>query len=1251
MKKKLVSLRDKLNNISKSNRSIRLLKKYNKWTFDLSELHKNAQDPLEILEKLRSNQGQTIVTARSSDDVSMQQSKKLTSLYRNIKSIEEETGLYELYLGYPFIEGCLADGTYIRAPLFLYPVELKRVKKADIQWDALPVNDQQPQVNRTFFLAFQKINEIYFPDDFFDQVEELAQEDNPEGILEFLQGYHFNISDNRTEYLEQIEDYKRDEIPVFNRNSFRLNNQAVIGHFPQGDSAILKDYNEFIDLVEEDQDLGKVSDFLNLQAMTTDFNSDQLPSDKPFIEQVNHEKSKFLVLDTDASQEKIIDILEEQDGLVVHGPPGTGKSQVIVNMIANAMAKGERVMLVTQKRAALDVVYERLDALQLSNHVALLHDEKNDRKSLYSKINSNLNQSNQLEDIYYEHESLSDQIIRTEDEMNQVTKAIFTPQEHGYRAYDLYGFSKPYKDQETIIDVKSILKSINKSNIDDILADVATYANYFETFDGNNNPVSDRKPFHETTLADRMALIEILQKSIDHSREITNYLDHFEDEEITPAYSLSIDKKVEKIYDDLNTNEQRTLQKLRLWLWTSFTGKTIIEDLLDGDKFRGLNSKEWPKLRENISFLYELSQGSSELLEEMQNLSKYFQDESIKRFEKRISKGDIPLIDFQKRLDYIKEYFDKLREMDQFYQSREKHVQFIINALIEKVPKAHSLQKAWVDITKQSIYIHWIDEIEAKHPELVKIGNGSFQQLQNKLETLLKEKKNITIKLLQNELNQKIEKVRRQNVKAFKGMSHQTNKKRKLWKVRKFVNEFSLDGLLDIMPVWLVSPEVSSAIFPLEENLFDLVIFDEASQCTVENGIPAIYRGQKVVVAGDEQQLPPTNLFKSTVDIDDELDEDELDEFEESESLLNLAKRILPNQMLEWHYRSKSEELINFSNHAFYNGSMQIAPNVNHLQNPPAIQWHSSDGRWINQRNTVEAEDVVKLLKQLLIQDHNKTIGIITFNAKQQEVIEDVIDKYTEEDPEFGVIYEEVMSRDLDERIFVKNIENVQGDERDIIIFSIAYAKNAEGRVYNRFGTLGQQGGENRLNVAVTRAKEAIHIVSSINPNELDVTNTKNLGPKLLKHYLKYAYEVSNLNKEKIEYVISEINTETNTKTQQTTLHFDSPFEEQVYNQLRNIGYQVNTQIGMSGYRIDLAVVDPNDSSKYVLGIECDGEMYHSAPSARERDIYRQRYLESKGWTIERIWSRNWWNDPQAEIERIDQTIKTLSKSQAPTAN
>src|SRR5699024_7181897 len=231
---------------------------------------------------------------------------------------------------------------------------------------------------------------------------------------------------------------------------------------------------------------------------------------------------------------------------------------------------------------------------------------------------------------------------------------------------------------------------------------------------------------------------------------------------------------------------------------------------------------------------------------------------------------------------------------------------------------------------------------------------------------------------------------------------------------------------------------------------------------------------------------------------------------------------------------------------------------------------------------------------------------------------------------------------DLDERIFVKNIENVQGDERDIIIFSIAYAKNEQGRVYSRFGTLGQQGGENRLNVAVTRAKEEIHLVSSIEPHELNVAGTKHEGPKLLKSYLEYAQAVSHLNKEKIESVLSDMNEEMNMKRQDSGGNFDSPFEEEVYEKLTDIGYKVDIQVGMSGYRIDMAVIHPDQPHRYILGIECDGAMYHSAPSARERDVYRQRFLESKGWTITRIWSRNWWKDAAVEIERIDQMLKKM---------
>ncbi|WP_332699556.1 DEAD/DEAH box helicase, partial [Halalkalibacter lacteus] len=192
-------------------------------------------------------------------------------------------------------------------------------------------------------------------------------------------------------------------------------------------------------------------------------------------------------------------------------------------------------------------------------------------------------------------------------------------------------------------------------------------------------------------------------------------------------------------------------------------------------------------------------------------------------------------------------------------------------------------------------------------------------------------------------------------------------------------------------------------------------------------------------------QLPPFSMFQSSVSGDE--DEEEYD-IDDSQSLLNLAKRRFPEKILQWHYRSKYEDLINFSNHAFYQGQVQIAPNIEPLREPPALQWKKVDGLWVNQSNEIEAQAVVEQVKQLLINDPNKTLGVITFNAKQQDKILDIIDKRVQDDPEFQALYNQVMSKDLDERIFVKNIENVQGDERDVILFSIGYAKNEEGRIY-----------------------------------------------------------------------------------------------------------------------------------------------------------------------------------------------------------
>ncbi len=1246
MKEKLIQLKDRLNDLSKSNRSIRMLKLYDKWAFDISSIdHLNQKiNAKTILDQVMDQKGNPVLVKQDiNNKESLVQSGKLTSLYRNIKGIEEETGLYDLYVGYPFVSGCMLDGTYIRSPLFLYPVRLEKERVNGTQWK-LYLEEGEPQLNRTLILAFKKFSGLDIDEKIFDEAEEQAKSIDFLKLISWLKGYSLNILWNNQPELEKFIDYKLDTIPVFQKGQFQLDHLAVLGNYPQGSSALLKDYEDLIMVTENGKDnLGIIGELL--QAGKSFETSDHKENDS-IQGSIKSEQEKFFVLDTDASQEEIINEVDRNRGLVVHGPPGTGKSQVIVNLIANSIAQDKKVLLVCQKRAALDVVYQRLEVLGLSAHVALLHDEKNDRKPLYKKLHTLLEDDRSPQEYENEMNQVSNKIEEYESKLNAIAKGLYEVQTHGYKAYDLYGLGKPISEIEVILELKEVIHSITKDNMDEVLMKIFSYGEYYSRFGGEKYPLKDRKSFAKLELKDRLTIVEIVKNVIEKAKTSMHYLSKIDQDDITPEYTWLINDKLEKIYEDLNPDEKRTLQKLRLWWWTSFTGKTIVEELLNGDKFKGVSSKEWPRIRESIKILFDLSQVSEKMSNEVKALQTYFKDELITKYYERISKGDIPLKEFEQKHEYVIQDFEDLRNMDREYDENESTIKKIIDQLKDKTGNNihKQLSEEWVDILKQSAFIHWIDQIESKHPMLTKIGTEEMERVREQFKELLLQKRDLAVKVLINRLLKNLNQVKQTHSKAMKELKHQVGKKRMIWPVRKLVREFSLNGLLDVMPIWLTSPETVSAIYPLEKELFDIVIFDEASQCTVENGLPAAYRGAKLVVAGDEKQLPPSSLFKGVIQEDE--DDLEVDDFNESESLLNLAKRTLPERMLQWHYRSKSEELINFSNHAYYNGNIQIAPNVEPLLKPAAIQWHKVDGRWLNQCNEVEAKAVVELLKKLLIKNPKKTVGIITFNAKQQDKIQDIIDAQIETDQEFGVLYQQIMSRDLDERIFVKNIENVQGDERDIIIFSIAYAKNQEGRVYNRFGTLGQQGGENRLNVAVTRSKEEIHLVTSIEPNELSVDSTKNDGPKFLKSYMEYAKAVSYFRKDEIEAILTKLNEHQHTKKQDGPLIFDYPFEEQVYTALTNLDYKVDTQVGMSGYRIDQAIVHPNHPEKYILGIECDGAMYHSSPSAKERDVYRQRFLETKGWNITRIWSRNWWKNSSAEIEKIDQLVKKLIREE-----
>ena len=423
-------------------------------------------------------------------------------------------------------------------------------------------------------------------------------------------------------------------------------------------------------------------------------------------------------------------------------------------------------------------------------------------------------------------------------------------------------------------------------------------------------------------------------------------------------------------------------------------------------------------------------------------------------------------------------------------------------------------------------------------------------------------------------------------------------------------------------------------------NFDRLIVFSSLSK---RSNIPGMRTG---FVAGDEKQLRPTTTFMKRymgAGVEDDLDYTTQAALE-VESLLDLAVSRYTSSNITYHYRSKNEELIDFSNKAFYNGSLQIAPNVSkNIRNKP-IERILVEGKWSDRRNEEEAKRIVTLIKSILKnRKHNETIGVITFNVEQENCIEELIDKQCFSDTEFRNLYLKESNRNEngeDVSLFIKNLENVQGDERDIIIFSIGYAKNEYGKINATFGSLSNEGGENRLNVAITRAKQKIYVVTSIEPEELKVDTSKNIGPKLLRSYLTYVRAVSNGNSEEVKTILNGFG---ETISQKPRLSNLLPIENQIANKLNKLGYKTELNLGNSNSKISIAVYDKKQD-KYLLGIETDELVAKSSDSALERDVYRNEFLKSKGWKIFRVWSRDWWHNPTQVINAIVKEIEKQKK-------
>jgi len=1153
----LRELSKKLININKNNRMLYLPRLSPKYAVDLFD-STGSYNPLSILFEAQAPVVISESTAQDRPKTSpeYERYKQLVTLIRETVRDMRDKGQNDLYIGYPFVEGNLVNGEFgIRAPLCLFPVVLDR-STANITVVADTTRDIV--YNGTLILAHDKFNSLTTP-----LPDCTLEENNPDtflsNLLQFYDESGIHIVYDSDE-LKKFKEYPGESFPHYAKGSLKLVHNIVIGKFPAYSNAIQRDFDEILNKGMVNRLVADlVSDY-----GATDFYSDHEDT-KSGLNKKNDisEHSLTYINALNNAQETVLHAAETMDELVVEGPPGTGKSQTITSLITQFVNSGKNVLMVSEKKTALDVVYSRLGML---SRYAMMLDDSTNKNQFYAQLerllySTDANVPLQAPDLTL----LSNEIDADVATLEVIADKLFTPCDFGVEPYLLYMENRRVNlsNHEQIKTYKTVRTMIN----DELMA----------------------LPYHE--------LAQIHKKFA--NGQLTDSLD---------LYQLTIERYpwFLKMKDSLSNYD--------LIIFSD-----SIDDLI-------LKVDEW----RNQSFLKRQTSKNRLSRDILYAIKDYF-DRAQSNYIVRLMMEQPEAVK-----QSLKEFISGYANLKPVVNGLTKNETLYLTALrkVHKICGGKVVE--WNEELYNTLLFEHIQRFEMENRTLLpKVA--SFEKIISSIERAIGEKQTLSKQCVVKVLAEDLKYI---TTSKRKGEISRAIESRRRSSVSKFVKKFDFE-LFKAIKIWLMTPEAVSEILPQQNELFDLLIFDEASQLYVEKSIPSIIRAKKVVIAGDHKQLRPSSLGEGRFALDDSiLDEDaEISAALEEESLLDLARFRYPDVLLNTHYRSKYEELIDFSNYAFYKGRLFVAPNTDTPEKPPIEVHLVQNAVWQGRSNRKEAERVVALIKEFFAtRKNNETIGIIAFNASQRDMIYDVIDEESLKDHNFALQVRAEMSRKdngEDTGLFIKNIESVQGDERDVIMFSIGYAKNTSGKLVHNFGWLNQKGGENRLNVAISRAKQKIHIVTSFRPSELSLDESKNEGPKILKRYLEYAFAISNGDKEDAERILRSFGETFGI----VPAAIETEYAQKVAQALREKGYDIDEQVGIGGYRIDIAV---RKNGKYVLGIECDGKLYSTPSSARERDYHRQKYLESRGWRIRRIWSIDWWRDSEREIQTICSIVDSL---------
>lgn len=1236
-------------------------------------------------------------------------SNRLTELYRKARSDMAEGGTNTLFLAVGFLrwKRTETDSRSYRAPLLLLPAKLER-RSAQSEFRVSQLEDEV-RINSTLLEMLKRDFELRIPELEGDLPRDESGLDIPR-IMEILR--------------QRVRDIK----------GFEVVEDFALSTFSFAKYLMWKDLVDRTDSLRESRMVAHLVD-----NPTEVFEGAKTPMPRPSDIDRKHAPGDLLApLPADSSQLSAVLAAAHGHDFVLIGPPGTGKSQTITNIIADQLGRGRTVLFVAEKSAALDVVHRRLERHGLGAAVLELHSNKADRKSVLAQLGRSWQRATAADGRNWIQ--VAEDLRLTRDQLNAYADALHRPGAQGFSVYQAIGSvakgvaafalqfdNKDSHDEASWRHLRALADDLGErhrvvADIDQAgplsLLDQAEWS--FGWQDRYLAGARSLREAQEQARADRQALaLRLGLSSADtDAPEIAAALGWLVVERLEqPGIAAVALRDPDQSRDQLEalTSALSVAAEARARLSATYPDEGLADMPLETLElqWREAQGKSWPfagfaqkKLRKLLQSYATAGQadpdGDLSALRQLLRARRDIMASELKPYpgfageqtdtarinaelgaaraflalEGRLRGAGLPATRLEEHRRELSSTsggaFAPLLQALQRSEGLASAARSVFTDLGGVLPQGSDALLPALE-AQQHRFGDWL-KWRATRAQAIAVGleplvqaleNGAdipdtamafeqaymawwlrlamdaeaclrsfaywehdalirrFRQLDDAMADLASTE---VMRRLGNDLPTR-DAVPRNS--ELGGLRHQLGLQRPTKAIRSLIADMpSTFGKL--APCVLMSPLSVAQYLPAGQAQFDLVIFDEASQISTWDAIGAIARGRQAIIVGDPKQLPPTNFFgRSDEGTDDGLD---LAEFEKDmPSILDeVTAAGISTHRLNWHYRSRDEALIAFSNHNYYDGGLVTFPSPD--ASGEAVRLHKVKGvyqRAKGSTNPDEARAITAFIRKRLTEwlrlpeADRPTLGVITFNAQQQGLILDLLDAERKADPELEWFFAD----DREEPLIVKNLENIQGDERDIMLFSITFGPDQAGKFTMNFGAMNKDGGEKRLNVAVTRARAELHVFASITADQIDLMRTKARGVADLKAFLDFA------NRGSVALAAQDTGSLGPT---------ESPFEEAMRNALVAKGWEVHSQIGVSGFRIDLGIRHPDHAGVWLAGVECDGARYHSSATARDRDRIRQAVLEGLGWTIFRIWSTDWFRAPQATLDRIDAALRDL---------